>query len=783
MKHLKKWPLAIAVTSALALTGCLGGGGGGSSSGSDSPGGGTPPATTSSLGGSAVKGVVLGGVVKAWTVNSSGGKGSVLAETTTDASDGSYELALPASAQGQTLLIEVTSSEGTQIRCDLAVCVRDAEGNPVVAFADDFAAPADFELLAMVPSVSGSSLSIYPSALSTIAAKLAVDHLATGVHSDVTAAAAGANAQVANRFGLGNVLATQLIDLTDPQAVASADQDALKASLLAAAVASAPGKDMLDAMVDFIEAYIDEGIADTADNATTAPTLAKVLQAADDLVGDIQAEAEKQDVDLGESKLGAVKTTIQAEALDKSENGSSEPSKGTAPPDLNSTGLAATKQFVQQVRDLSNLAVLEENAQAFADQVELVGELNNDDIRVVTRATGNALGAIADFAEQVGSGETTATSLDTAGLTVTRSGNAYSVKQTVTVQLSDELGVRDVPVAVDLTANVVYVNNIEEQESYEDNSGSWSEQGTISLDATVQGSVSSNKVSLTVKPGSKLEGSVEVEGDEQWSYENHSGYTDYSGSYQDAEVFKSTWRAVDTLLDVALVADSVTFNGKLELDIDTLLFNSSYTASDNWSSDSAAGSWASEYSERDIWNASTNRLGLGLSGTLSNATNELKATARFNVANAGYGCDKSYGYAYSNTSDSWYDSEVCEWSQYGSSAPVANLSIIFDLDMHGSAPIKVTVNALNDGLNSFTGDAKLAYESGMVLELKYLGKDAHGSKTATLGNHNGVLLTLTENADLSQSGSIVQGGKQYATLDRETGAIRIRYTDGSFEMY
>ncbi|SFM56925.1 hypothetical protein [Halopseudomonas yangmingensis] len=776
MKHLKKWPLAIAVTSALALTGCLGGGGGGGGGGGST----TPPtASTSSVEGTVAKGIVLDGVVKAWTLDNAGEKLSAVAETTTSATNGSYSLTgLP---QNTPLLIEVTSKDGTLIRCDLAICVPASDGKEAIVFGDNFEAPEDFKLLAITPGVSSSEASIYPSSLTSIAANLALSNLKNGLATEGPAAAAlASNAQISNRFGFNDasLLGVKVIDITNPEAVAAADKKSLQYSLLTAAVAQAPGKNMLEALAAFTDSYVETGLADTG----SATSLDEILKAAAALVAEIEKVAAEANIELPAS-LNEVKTEIDNTATDKTENGSTEPSQGTAPPNLGSTGLVATKQFVQQVRDLSNLAVLEENAQAFADQVELVGELNNDDIRVVTKATGNALGAIATFAEQVGSEETTATSLEIAGLTVTRSGNAYSVKQTVTVQLEDDLGVRDVPVTIDLTANVVYVYDIEEQESYEDNSGSWSEQGTISLDATVQGSVSSNKVSLTVKPGSKLKGSVEVDGEDQWSSEYDYNDTGSSSSYQDTERFNSTWRSLDTLLDVALVADSVTFIGKLELDVDTLLFNSSYSANGDWNDNFTTGSWSGEYSERDIWNASTNRLGLGLSGTLSNATNELKATARFNIANAGYGCDKSFDYSYSNTSDFWYDSEVCKWSQYGSSAPVANLAITFDLNMQGSSPIKVTLNAVNDGLNSFTGDAKLAYENGMALELKYLGKDAQGSKTATLGNHNGVLMTLTEKADRSQSGIIAQSGKQFATVDNATGAIRIRYSDGSFEMY
>jgi hypothetical protein len=208
MYCLNKLALAIAVSSALVLSGCLGGGGGGGGGGSSGNGGGSqpgpgsnaPPANTLAISGSVIKGVVLGGVVKAWLLDSQGARTTLIAETTTSRTNGSYQLELPASAEGMPVLVEVTSRAGTLIRCDLSVCVHAANGAPSVRFGDDFAAPSSFELQALVPGVPDSGLTVVPSPFSTIVAKLAVAHIASGAYTDLRAAAIGANAQIANRL-------------------------------------------------------------------------------------------------------------------------------------------------------------------------------------------------------------------------------------------------------------------------------------------------------------------------------------------------------------------------------------------------------------------------------------------------------------------------------------------------------------------------------------------------------------------------------------------------------
>ncbi|QJD59099.1 hypothetical protein HG264_09335 [Pseudomonas sp. gcc21] len=757
MKQIKKWPLAIAISSALVLSACGGGGGGGSDDTGGTGGAGTAQ-PQSTINGTAAKGIVKGGLVKAYLVGANG-KGDLIAEAETK-SDGTYSLKLPSSYSGQALLLEISAKNGTLIRCDIAICVPKSDSTEAVTFGTDFSAPANFKLLAISPGVTTDTVQISATPLTSIAADLALATLQSSPSADPKQVALSSNTRVANRFNLqSDLTALKVVDLTDARAVAAADSAQAGYNLVSAAVASVPGKSMLEAFAGFAAQYSKDGVADAASSAG-GPSIESILEQAVQITAQIEAQAAKQKVDL--PALSSVKSNLEAGKADAA-LGSTTPSKGAAPADLGLEGLPATKAFVQQVRDLANLAVLEENLQGFREEVELVAQLNAPEAKASTKAVSAALRAIAQALEENQNGSD-ANSFEYDGLTVQRVSANYFVRQTVDTAISEEGQLRTIPVYLDLAAKVNYSDEIVEEgleepdyfdPHYDSAEGSWTQAGTAEADISLEGSVATDQVTINIKTGSLLKGSLVVDNSSDWK-------STYYGNDYDKERYEIT--DLKTLLDVKMVVSGehyVSFDGKLELDINNLKFMSEYTDGNDYDESN---------SELSVGHA-----GLVISGQLKSEQNYLEASASLNAADLAGTCIENEYY-----SGQLKDISDCDASDSG----VISLTVSYAMHLHGmNYPIKVTANAKNNGLESIIGSASLNYEDGQRFDLVYNGKQGD-LQSATLTNHNNVTLTLTEakqDGDKTLTGNITWQGKQYATLDDKTGAVIITYNDGEFE--
>lgn len=787
MKDFRKLPLALAVTSAVFLAGCLGGGGGGGGSSSGSP------VSTTTVEGTAAKGIVLGGIVQAFEF----GTNNLLSETTTSEVDGSYQLTLPDSYQGTPILIVVSATDGTLMRCDLLVCRGDGEN--VIAFGDDYPLAEGFQLRAAVPGTTASTVQANVTALTTAAAAIAEERSAgTTDANDVVLAA---NAQVANRFGLvGDLTTMKVIDITDETQDASAAES--RYSVMSAAIAGAlmSAEDGLTpeaALNGFVSRFAEQGLADTDPTDPGSLTLESILaQAA------VLAEA---------AGMTSAKADFQAEAAKAATSGSTTPSQGEVPVDVGSEGLVATKQFVQQVRDLTNTAALEENLRGFADEVEMVSQVAGDDLKASLSATGMALRAIAE-AEEARQNGVTETSFDFDGVVVSRAGKVYTVKQVLPVNGLD--------VNVDITADVTYVNNIvdkgdeddegagsgsgtwqpvfpvslsEDDYSVDPETGSYSTKGDVEIRIVVSGTAASADARVTLAEGSLIDakGSIDVVGtwSDKWaSYEGGSEYI-----YEDKEDGTLLLNKLDTTLTVTLeqlatatITDPMSFTGKLDLNISN--FALTRTISDI-SSGSSSYSWQDgysfyEYLDQDRIDSEVEvelaGLSLTVSGEFKNSKDSLFASASLQGDNISLS-QTCYDYSdslYSTDGYYWHYEDDCA-TEEGATGNL-KLAVNFDLDLVGmSDPINVAINAQNQGMDSVIGEARLAY-GGSSLHLDYQGGDR-----ITVQNHNDVVLTLEEKQ--TSDGDVLTGniqwkGKEYATVDDELGVPRIRYADGTFEM-
>lgn len=789
MTDFRRLPLALAVTSAVFLAGCLGGGGGGGGSSSSGS-----PTSPTAVEGTAAKGIVLGGVVKAFEF----GTENLLVETTTSEEDGSYKLTLPDSYKGAPILIVVSATDGTLMRCDLLVCKED--GETIIAFGDDYPLSAGFELKAAVPGTTASTLQANVTALTTVAAALAQERSAGA--ADANDVVLAANAQVANRFGLvGDLTAMKVVDITNPEAQDGSDAES-RYSVMSAAVAGTlmandAGLSPEAALDAFVTQFAEAGIADTDPADPSSLTLASILAQSAEL-----ADA---------AGLSSVKTDFEAEAAKAVNTGSTIPSQGEVPADIGSDGLVATKQFVQQVRDLTNTAALEENLQGFADEVEMVSQVAGDDLKASLSATGMALRAIAE-AEEARQNGVTEPRFDFDGVVVNRSGKVYTVKQALTVNGLD--------IDVDFTADVTYVNNIvdkgdeddegagsgsgtwqpvfpvslsEDDYSVDPETGSYSTKGDVEIRIVVSGTAASADARVTLAEGSLIDakGSIDVVGtwSDKWaSYEGGSEYI-----YEDKEDGTLLLNKLDTTLTVTLeqlatatITDPMSFTGKLDLNISN--FALTRTISDI-SSGSSSYSWQDgysfyEYLDQDRIDSEVEvelaGLSLTVSGEFKNSKDSLFASASLQGDNISLS-QTCYDYSdslYSTDGYYWHYEDDCA-TEEGATGNL-KLAVNFDLDLVGmSDSINVAVNAQNQGMDSFIGDARLTY-GGQSLHLDYQGGDK-----VTVKNHNDVVLTLEEKQTAEGdvlTGNIQWKGKEYATVDDEFGAPRIRYADGTFEM-
>jgi len=193
-KTLKTTAAGAALLIALGLSACGGGGGGGSSS---AGGGGTPlispPAAgnTFTLGGQAAKGLILNGAV---TVVDAANPATTLVTGTTSATDGSYSLVIPESADfdGPFVRVIITGGPGATMICDAPA------GCGPIAFGDPIAIDNSVSISAIVPSpADNGSSTVNVTALTDMAAALA------GAGGNVTTATLdAANGKVAGLFGL-----------------------------------------------------------------------------------------------------------------------------------------------------------------------------------------------------------------------------------------------------------------------------------------------------------------------------------------------------------------------------------------------------------------------------------------------------------------------------------------------------------------------------------------------------------------------------------------------------
>ncbi|EIF41768.1 heme utilization/adhesion protein [gamma proteobacterium BDW918] len=732
--------------------------------GSDNKGSSAAPTTVA---GASSKGIIIGGNVNAYPITDTGmvDKDISLAEPTTTAEDGSYSLTLNGNyVPGTAIYVEITAVDGTLMRCDLAKC---GEKN----FGDDYILASGFAMSATLPQASGSSVAVNITPLTDIASKLTLQKVAAGANP--SAAAAGSNAQVASRLGItGGLIDQPIVDITSADAVNGANQAALEYNLKSAAAVSAALKastapSLEDAVANFVTQFSNGGIADREEANTDAVSLEELLEEALALIETVKTNVDGVDESVSSSStsLTTAKTTAQSSS-------NTSPSQGDVPEDAGSEGLVASKAFVKQVRNLASAGVVSANQEAFAEQIDLASEAVSTDSDIVAEGLGLGLNAIASAYELYldAPDEDKPNSVEINGITVAISESAG----TVTLAVDDTVVLNETEVAIKLSAaDGTVINESEPVDNTVDGTRTVSESGSATAALSVSGSAASSAVSITINEGS-FSGALSY--DSEWTETDTQSET--GGGYSDTWDDEFTVTNIDAKLNITLAQlnsdNNVSFTGNMALKLGEL-------------TGTEVGSYSNSYSFTD-WQANSNQeqytetvtfdgFEISLSGEFSDDDgNAISASLAANIDNYSETCTQASSYSFENGGDYSYE---CDLNETETDYAMVSLSIVFNFDIDGvDDDVKVEFNANRTGLETGEGSLKLSY-GGNQLNLVY-----EGGNSATLSNHNGVTMTLTETEveeETSLSGDIKHGGTAFATISDDSGAVVIRYVDGSFE--
>jgi len=753
----QKFLLPLAIAASLAACG------------SDSNKGGGSSAAPSTIAGTSSKGIIIGGIVNAYPITAEGtvDRATSLADPATTAEDGSYSLVLNSNyVAGSAIYVEITAGDGTLMRCDLAKC---GEKN----FGDDYTLASGFAMSATLPQASGSSVAVNITPITDIASKLTLQKVVSG--ASPSAAAAGSNAQVASRLGItGGLIDQPIVDITNADAVNAASQAALEynlksAAAIAAALKASTTPSLEDAVTNFVNQFRDGGIADREETNSDNISLEELLEEALALLETVKAV---EGVDENASGVSSSSTSLTTAESSAQNSNNTTASQGDVPDDVGSEGLVASKAFVKQVRNLASAGIVSANQEAFADQIDLASEAVSADSDIVAEGLGLGLNAIASAYELYldAPDEDKPSSIEVNGITVAISESAG----TVTLSVDETIVLAETDVAIKISAaDGTVINENEPVESTVDGTRSVSETGSATAALSVSGSAASSAVSITINEGS-FSGALSY--DSQWTETETE--TETGGSYSDTWDDEFTVTNIDAKLNITLAQlnsdNNVSFTGMMALKLGEL-------------TGTEVGSYSNSYSFTD-WQANSNQeqytetvtfdgFEISLSGEFSDDDgNAISASLAANIDNYSETCTQASSYSFENGGDYSYE---CDLNETETDYAMVSLSIVFNFDIDGvDDDVKVEFNANRTGLETGEGSLKLSY-GGNQLNLAY-----EGGNSATLSNHNGVTMTLTETEveeETSLSGDIKHGGTAFATISDDTGAVVIRYNDGSFE--
>lgn len=776
----------LAVLICIGLSACGGGGG-------DDH---TPVAKETAYSGSAIKGIIAKGIVKAYSIARSDFTPLDIGVVLTDAK-GEYSFTVPVDFSGP-IKIEIEASADTTMKCDLpAGCGTDYPFGSAV--------PLDpgFKLSALVPAVpAGSEVDVVVSPMTHMATALALNRAQSSEFGLTTDLILTTNSHVANLFGMTSLLDYAVINLTDPAALKAAadagNNDDIDAALLSAALMGASDNNGSGNMTEALARLTATVVANDGQLLLNdADTEGADLISMQDIV-----QIKKAVLDAAVDNAATQTVTVTVPALEteitaaEAELSSSDPAAGETTdakpsPTATSDALTKTKAFASDLRDLVYATTIVAGSETaankvvigmddFTGQLEIAAEASKMAADEMVKALPVALESIArvivedlplmatDSATftktiKIGWNETTQSQETmSVSVAVTRSNGSY----TISVRKNDIFGFN-----VDLTA--VYAGTFTDVKE----GSTWST--TVKTSLGLSGNISNNELKMTITDGSS--GSVDI----KIVATNEQSNSDSGYSYKDEETITMDSLALKlgVTLEQLTGENPVTFTGALDLALAGVKFYNLTQDSGTYNPETNVGT----SSNIEKWELSFGTGAMTLSGKFADSqAHFFAATLAINAAGNGFSLIDSSsrtetgnymtgaGYSLVQTSDTSAET-ADKFVSFG-------FSLQFDAALPGlTEQAQVIITGNRDTLTQGSGTLKLVYEGKRIAaDVTYNDGDKTGTVVAT--NQDNVVLTLTLAADETVSGTMKVDGVNYAKIIESAG-IKTSYSDGTFEIY
>lgn len=787
------------------LAACGGGGGGG---GGDGDGPNPPLQQNVTISGTGTIGSSIAGVVTIFKVAPDGNIDRQNPYTPPTATDENKRYSISfAGNEGDTALIELTTNNLTKLKCALQLC---QSGNSNVKFGDEYTPNPSITLggiiqIKRVAETSTNSIAITRaenenisltanlSALTDIAAALAQQQLQSGSTTNLGDVAIAANALVAGRLGItdNNLLRIPAVDLSSADAINAASSQELETSLKAASavytsLANGKGSDISSALDALKFDYLTAGLADKGDENTPESdvTIAEIYNSALSLLDTIAAN--NQNVNTTTGAYPTAKQSITTQKTDKEMNGTTIKTQGSVPTDIGSNGLQAAKEMVKQIRDLNASSVFT-GERAFAEKIDAAAKLASPDMDNFAYALEQTLIALENAYTAYQDNNATETYTDANGVAVSINTTGDSVTYSIdhTIYNPDSA----TPTNVDLT--ITDIGSVVEDNGSSTNIGGDDFIEDRQFDAQVKlhiaGLLTTDGATLAIRDNDQ---NIEQQSHIIFTFsETHAGESvSNDNGYEETESYSATISNSDARLSVALdvpasaSTSAVHFDGFLAFSLNNASSTdeASYTYTDN------------PFSEQEVEdiNTSINALEIKLGGGIATSTESFNVAMTLEL-NGSMDCIAGYESQFINN-EFTYTENNCDDDPSGTRSLSGALDFILTFEAAG-IPDTVQLHVSAAGSASYTGqnnqvsgelNTTFTYDSGKRLTLVYTSSNQY---SASLTNHNDVVITINESEDANgenhYNGVITQMGTQYATISDSSGALIVRFSDGTFESF
>lgn len=770
----KKIFVACSLSMSAMLLGACGGGGGGGGSSDD-------PTTTVTISGDAAKGIVIGGVVNVHPiVSGSIDESTVLGSGVTNDS-GRYENLELTNYDGGPIAVVISAANdsSTSMVCDIAAGCGDG-----VNFGDTFVLN-ELELNAVLPEVDDTSPDIAVTPLSSVASELALNNFSMGSETDILEAIANANTSVADRFGLaGDVTQFSVVDVTDPDEVASADQFTLQYNLYNAAIVEAVlGDDntasIADAVQAFANQYVDNGgVADTEMDGAAGITLEDILGFASDVVDSIETVAMDAGVDVS---LNTLQTLIETQEMIAAD-GSTDPTEGDSSDNGDNSDLEIVQDTVGDLRDLVNGVDLTDT-EVFIDRLELAEAVAGDDAIYALEAlsvAAEAIGRAVEFVELV---DEQAVEFADGNINVVISEGVYTVEDMIPVETSSGMTV-DVDVELIATDAGSTITEMVSEEVADDGSSVnvvTVEETNADVDFSVTGSATiTDRIEVEVESGDIAIVLVATDTDNGLISSEQDGMDVFG------DEFISELEATDVALDLNVIISELTADNPVSFD-GNLTFVADEIASEetDFFGSGLFGETGSALINEFEESLTAGEVTFGLSGEFTDQAGEsLTASLQISADARGVEFNCVETETTSVTTGEFMVMEEC-FDETADNFVEISFGLGFSLDIDGiDNDVAVIVSGERTDIEAADVTASVSYLENQFVVSYSEPTEEDALRSVMIQNQDGVTITLSETADPETdiAGSISLDGTVFAIIEeQDNGLVLINYTDGTFE--